>query len=257
MSEFLNIPLSEFDTENSMITPTVMEDLFRDMTGIDTCVMTAFPNLEHHALSRDLSPLYNFSAGGTYVTQYVFKDSLIVANMPTGGPAAAALMEELISLGVIRFIAITSAGLLDKKFDEKKLMVVTDAIRDEGTSYHYLPAGEQAYASPLLTEQFKQSLRGQGIAFEEGRVWTTDAIYRETPSRVERRKNEGAIAVDTECASLCAVAQFRGVEFASAFYFSDFLLSDIWSGYSADYDDMRAKSLQILLETGLEVAGLL
>ena len=257
MSEVLSVPLSELDAENSMLAPTVMEDLFRDMTGIDTCVMTAFPNLEHHALSRDLSPLYNFSAGGTYVTQYVFKDSLIVANMPTGGPAAAALMEELISLGVIRFIAITSAGLLDKKFDEKKLLVVTDAIRDEGTSYHYLPAGEQAYASPLLTEQFKQSLRGQGIAFEEGRVWTTDAIYRETPSRVERRKNEGAIAVDTECASLCAVAQFRGVEFASAFYFSDFLLSDIWSGYSADYDDMRAKSLQILLETGLEVAGLL
>ena len=172
-------------------------------------------------------------------------------------PAKAALMEELISIGISRFVCIGSAGLISKEFDQNKMLVVTEAIRDEGTSYHYLPAGEAAYTSPLLREQLKDSLARQGVDFAEGKVWTTDAFYRETPSRVARRLAEGAIAVEMECAALCAVAQRRGVEFAQALFFSDSLLSEVWSGFSRDYPEKRLKALDLLLETGLELAGLL
>ena len=166
-------------------------------------------------------------------------------------------MDEMISLGVTRFISCGSAGLISDEFDSSHLLLVEDAIRDEGTSYQYLPAGEKAYTSPLLNEQVKESLTRQGVPFDMGRIWSTDALYRETPARVARRKAQGAVAVDMECSALCAVAQRRGVSFTQLMYFSDFLLADVWSGFVPAYGDLRLKSLEILLETGMEVAGLL
>ncbi len=250
-------PILEYDEDHSMIMPNTQNELLRDLGGVDTCVMTFFPGLRAHETSERFDELYRFFSGGAQLMQYVYNDSLVVANLPGGAAPAAALMEELISIGVSRFVCIGSAGLISKEFDQNKMLVVTEAIRDEGTSYHYLPAGEAAYTSPLLREQLKDSLARQGVDFAEGKVWTTDAFYRETPSRVARRLAEGAIAVEMECAALCAVAQRRGVEFAQALFFSDSLLSEVWSGFSRDYPEKRLKALDLLLETGLELAGLL
>ncbi len=250
-------PILEYDEDHSLIIPNTQNELLRDLNGVDTCVMTFFPGLKDHPTSQRFEDLYRFYSGGAQLMQYVYNDSLVVANLPGGAAPAAALMEELISIGITRFLCIGSAGLIDSTFDTNSLLVVTEAIRDEGASYHYLPAGEAAYTSPLLREQLKDSLTRQGVPFAEGKVWTTDAFYRETPARVKRRQAEGAIAVEMECSALCAVAQRRGVEFAQALFFSDSLHSEVWSGFSRNYPEMRLKALNLLLETGLELAGLM
>lgn len=250
-------PILEYDEDHSLIMPNTQNELLRDLNGIDTCVITFFPGLKAHPTSQRFEELYCFYSGGAQLMQYVYEDTLVVANMPGGAAPAAALMEELISIGISRFLCIGSAGLIDKNFDINSLLVVTEAIRDEGTSYHYLPAGEATYTTPLLREQLKDSLTRQGVRFAEGKVWTTDAFYRETPARVARRQAEGAIAVEMECAALCAVAQRRGVEFAQALFFSDSVHSEVWSGFARNYPEMRLKALDLLLETGMELAGML
>lgn len=250
------VPLFEFDDDVSMITAAPKEELLRDLNGADTCVMTYMPRLEGTDVAQELDPLYRFIGGGANLMQYIYRDGLVVANLPAGASMGAALMEELISLGVSRFICCGSAGLIDSNFDPNKLLLVTDALRDEGTSYHYLPAGEDAYTNPLLREEVKAALDKRSIAYAEGRVWTTDAIYRETPERVERRRRQGCIAVDMATSALCAVAQFRGVEFMQILYFSNFLFSDVWSGYAKNYPDLRQRALHLLLDVGSDVAGL-
>lgn len=249
-----SFPILEFDEGDSMISPFQTQELLRDLNGTDTCVMTFFPNLDNHPISKKFDKLYTFSASATYVPQYLYKDSLVVANVPMGGPAASVLMEQLISMGITRFIACGSAGLLRQNFDPEKLLLVKSAIRDEGTSYQYIPADETAITDALLTAQYAEALKKRGIEFEYGTIWSTDAIFRETHTRVVRRENAGAIGVDMQCASLCAVAARRGVSFAMAAYFSDFLSSDVWSGYTKNYDDQRLKSLELLLSVGMEIA---
>lgn len=254
MENFNNLfPILEYDEDDSMISPVPREELRYDLNGIDLAVMTFYPNLHHEPIAKEFTLLHNFIAGATYVPQYVYKDSIVVANVPAGGAIAAQLMEELISIGIRRFIACGSAGLLCKHFDANNLLLVTEAIRDEGLSYQYLPAGESTYTDALLRAQFAESLERQGVAFEEGMIWSTDALYRETRSRVLRREAMGAIAVDMECASLCAVAQRRGVEFAQAVYFRNSLSTDVWSGLTPNYDQLRRRSLDILLKTGMDL----
>lgn len=255
MEAFSPFPILEYDEDVGMITPAVQKETLLDLNGIDTCVMTFFPGLDKHPIAQDMRPWYAFSAGGAELMQYVYKDSVVVANLPAGGAPCARLMEELISLGLSRFLCIGSAGLISEKVDAGKLLVVDRAIRDEGASYHYLPADETACTSPLLRQLLKDALDARRIAYQEGAVWTTDAIYRETHHRVQRRKKEGALAVEMECASLCAVAQYRGVEYAHAVYFSDYLHSDVWSGFTPGYDDLRLQALKILLDVGLQLAN--
>lgn len=254
MSNPVPFPILEYDDDIGMITPALQQETMKDLNGVDTCVMVFFPGLDEHPISKELEPWCPFTAGGAKMMHYVYQNQLVVANLPAGGAPCAQLMEELISLGLSRFICIGSAGMITEEADPDKLFVVTEAIRDEGTSYHYLPAGEQVYTSPLLRTLVEESFDNRGVPYQEGTVWTTDAIYRETSSRVSRRKKEGAAAVDMECASLCAVAQYRGVEFVQVLYFSDYLHSDVWSGFSRDYEALRIKTLRLLLEVGMEVA---
>lgn len=247
-------PILEFDEDDSMISPSMTQALKRDLNGTDTCIMTYFPNLHSHEISKNFDELYTFQASATWVPQYLYKDRLVVANLPMGGPAASVLMEQLISMGITRFIACGSAGLIHKTFDPSKFLVVREAIRDEGVSYQYIPAEEEARTDMLLTQELADCLEKREIPYEFGKIWSTDAIFRETLNRVERREKAGAIGVDMQCASLCAVASRRGVSFAEMVYFSDFLNSAVWKGYTQNYDEQRLKSLELLLDIGLELA---
>ncbi|MGI6215391.1 MAG: nucleoside phosphorylase [Christensenellales bacterium] len=251
-------PIAEFDNEHSLISPSLSDELLTDLSGIDTCVMTYYPDIENiEDIAKDLTPLYCFHSGAAEIMQYIYKDSIIIANMPAGAPSSASIMEELISLGVIRFLGMGGSGLIDDEFGLENYLLVKDAIRDEGTSYHYLPAEECAYTSPLLTEQLGNCLKKRDIPYKSGRIWSTDAFYRETPSRIKRRLASGAVGVDMECAALCAVAQRRGVEYAQALYFTDRLYKDVWSGLLPNYKELRLKSLHLIIDCGLEIANMI
>ena len=72
------------------------------------------------------------------------------------------------------------------------------------------------------------AMAAHDLPLVEGVVWTTDAFYRETRGKVERRISEGAIAVDMEVAALATVAAFRGIDYGAAVYMADTLHSDQW-----------------------------
>lgn len=126
-----------------------------------------------------------------------------------GGPFAVLVAEQLIAAGADVVVGMTSAGRLAPALPLPSLVVATEAIRDEGTSLHYLPAGERVGApSEPLVDALADTL-APVAPVTRGLVWTTDAPYRETPTQVQHWTRVGALAVEMQAASLFAFAQTR------------------------------------------------
>jgi uridine phosphorylase len=104
-----------------------------------------------------------------------------------GAPLAAGLLEEVIALGCRNFVACGGAGVLNRELALGHLVVPTAAVRDEGTSYHYLPPTREVSASPAAVAAIERTLQQRNVPYTLGKTWTTDAIYRETRARMARR----------------------------------------------------------------------
>lgn len=145
-----------------------------------------------------------------------------------GAPSAAVVMEELIAWGVKKFIIIGFAGTLQKHIQIGDLVLCEKALRDEGTSYHYLPDSEWAHPSASLTKTLRSSLEQQQLHFHFGPSWTTDAPYRETVDEAQAYQAQGVLTVEMEASALFAVAEHRKVEAAALFSVSDSLAELVW-----------------------------
>ena len=147
-----------------------------------------------------------------------------------GAPLAAGLLEEVIALGCRNFVACGGSGVLNRELAAGHLVVPTSAVRDEGTSYHYLAPSREVAASPAAVTAIEQTLQRRKVEYILGKTWTTDAIYRETRARMALRRAEGCVTVEMEAAALFAVAHFRGVHLGQILYCGDNLDGDEWDG---------------------------
>ena len=153
----------------------------------------------------------------------------IIGKFGIGSPVVVTLVEELIAFGVKRFISIGTAGTLQKNINAGDLIVCDRAIRDEGTSYHYLKASKYAYASEDMAERIKEALDALGQKYSVGTSWTVDAPYRETVAEARQYQKEGVATVEMEASALFAVAKYRKVEMGAVFTISDSLAGLQWS----------------------------
>lgn len=153
---------------------------------------------------------------------------LAVFQPGVGAPLAAGFLEEVIAMGCRRLVACGGAGALVPELVMGHAVVVDSALRDEGTSYHYLPPSRIIEADGRAVAAMVGVLDRGGIAHVVGRTWTTDAFYRETRPRVERRVGEGCIVVEMEAAALLAVARYRQVAFGQLLLAGDSLAGEVW-----------------------------
>jgi uridine phosphorylase len=151
-----------------------------------------------------------------------------VAQAGVGAPLAAGWLEELITHGGRAFVAAGGAGVLVPGLVMGHVIVPTSAIRDEGTSYHYLPASREIGPTRDAVAAIEATLEARGVPYVTGKTWTTDGFYRETRDKVARRVAEGCLTVEMEAAAFFAVAQFRGVSFGQMLYAGDDLSGEAW-----------------------------
>ena len=145
-----------------------------------------------------------------------------------GGPFTAGLLEELHALGMNKFLCIGGAGVLNKEIQHGKLILPTSAIRDEGTSYHYVAPSKELEMNQKIVELIENYFIQNNIPYIKGKTWTTDGFYRETRQKFERRKAEGCVSVEMECASYLAVAQYNKIDFGQILYAGDCLDGEKW-----------------------------
>ncbi len=165
------------------------------------------------------NPIYTLELSGQPLT---------VFHPGVGAPLAAGFVEEVIALGATHFVACGGAGALVEDLVLGHPVIVNAAIRDEGTSFHYLAPSRRVDADPHGVAVLEALLTERGINYLTGCTWTTDAIFRETRARVDRRVAEGCLTVDMEASAFMAVAQFRQVCFAQLLYAGDSLAGETW-----------------------------
>lgn len=168
-----------------------------------------------------------------------------------GAPLAAGLLEEAIATGCQAFVACGGAGALVPELTLGHVVVIDAAVRDEGTSHHYLPASREIAADAEATDIAVDLLASRGIPHTVGKTWTTDAPYRETRNKIAARRSEGCITVEMEAAAFMAVARHRGVRFAQYVYAGDDVSGEAWDHRSWQTSSARRDLFWLAVEATL------
>jgi len=126
-----------------------------------------------------------------------------------GAPFAVLIAEQLFASGCRLLISMTSAGRLAELRPPPYFILIESALRDEGTSYHYLPPAEFSKADGKLLEAMSDAFANVRVPVERGATWTTDAPFRETPEAIAAMTARGLLAVEMEAAALYAFAEAR------------------------------------------------
>ncbi len=179
--------------------------------------------------------------GDVYLLKRTRETVGVLGNFGIGAPAITSIADEMMAWGVQRLVILSLAGGLQPDLAPGSIVVAERAIRDEGTSYHYLAPSRDVQASPQLVTALCKSLQERGMNPLTGAVWSTDAPYRETRQEAESFQREGVLAVDMESAGVFAAAQARGAQAASVFVIGDSLAGPRWSAPP----DMRALHLRL------------
>ena len=161
------------------------------------------------------------------VHRFTYRDQVLgMYTTMLGGSASAGLLEEVIAKGAKKVLFFGSTGVLDRDVTAGRIIIPTAAYRDEGTSYHYMPPSD--YIDIPTAGRLAEIFTELKVPFIAEKVWSTDAIYRETLINIGKRRREGCVAVDMECASIMAVGQFRDVPVYQFLYAEDSLDGQVW-----------------------------
>ncbi|MCB2012587.1 MAG: nucleoside phosphorylase [Geminicoccaceae bacterium] len=128
-----------------------------------------------------------------------------------GGPYTVLIAEQMVVCGMKAMVGLASAGRIRRDLPLPGIVVADEAVRDEGTSLHYLAPSETVKADRALAETLTRAMGTVGLPVRQGLVWTTDAPYRETRTQIAHWALRGVLAVEMQAASLFAFGKTCGV----------------------------------------------
>ena len=198
-------PICEFDTGKN---PIIQAANFLAKSLPEKCVVTFFRKELEQFVSENNLPVIGYLNSEVLdipIYEYGYgTDKLCITMAFCGAPGAAVAIEEL------------------------HVIIPVSAVRDEGTSYHYLEPSREVECHKETVKTVVSCLEQMGIPFTTGKTWTSDAIYRETPDMVELRRNEGCITVEMEAAAFFAVSQYYNIPLAQLLYAGDDVSGEEW-----------------------------
>ena len=222
-------PICEFDTSRS---PIIKPTDFLEKTLPSKCVITFFRKELEQFVEDEKLPVIGYLHSEVLdipIYEYNKSKDRICITMPfCTAPGAAGTIEELYAMGCEKFIICGGAGSIKKGSKVGEIIVPVAAVRDEGTSYHYLEPSREVECHKETTDYVISGLEKLGIPYTTGKTWTTDAMYRETPEMIELRRNEGCITVEMETAAFFAVSKYYDIHLAQLLYAGDDVSGEKW-----------------------------
>lgn len=170
---------------------------------------------------------------------------LFIAGPAIGAPSAVLAMEKLIALGARNIILMGWCGAVDRSYIIGDIVVPSGAVCGEGTSRYYSDE-TQPTPSQAAILRIKNLLVEEKLTYLEGRIWSTDAPYRESRSYLQHLNTEEyVVGVDMEFSALCTVAAFRKIDFGAVLIVSDELWSSKWKpGFKNKHFQQRCIQVQ-------------
>jgi uridine phosphorylase len=214
---------------------------FGNISAPRSAIICLYTGVMHRFAWRHPSRRVKGFLGDIYLPNRTNGRVAVLGNFGIGAPAITSIADEMMAWGVQRLVILSLAGGLQTDLAPGSIVVTDRAIRDEGTSYHYLPPSKDVQASSALVLALSEALKQRGLNPTTGPVWSTDAPYRETRQEAEYFQREGVKAVDMESAGVFSAAQVRGREATSVFVIGDSLAGPRWSAPP----DMRTLHLRL------------
>lgn len=220
--------IDSFDNKSeAIINPIINENA----PIVDACIVT-FSHVIHDFVLKNYNckkiGQFNFATGITPIYQIDYKGKKFAFYKTfVGAPACVGSIED--SLGEIKtnkYIVFGGCGCLNKEITFGKVMIPTEAYRDEGTSYHYAPASD--YIKVKNSDIVAKFMEENNIPYIKGKTWTTDSFYRETINNFKKHKEDGCISVEMECSGIQAMCDFRNLKFYTFFTSEDLLDAPKW-----------------------------
>lgn len=211
-----------------------------DLAVAPTVVGTWFPKVteylaaESGAVRADRWPYGGGAPGLGLFTARLRGGDVSFTTFAIGAPGTVAVMEELAAAGASRFIGLGMAGSLMEGAPVGSVILPLECIREEGTSYHYLPASVRVGPNHRLHEALSGALTRAGLAHRSGPHWTTDAIYRELVEKIEAYRARGVLGVDMETSAMYAFGEFTGAAVANLLVVSDELWHEWRPAFHSD-----------------------
>jgi len=200
--------------------PNIEETVFLFFSPTDLEIASNVLGLDKAAKRRlDFAKLYDVNLKGNRFS---------VVGPAAGAPIAVILLERLIVLGAKNIVGVGSCGSLQENIGIGDYIIPAEAIVEEGTSQHYPLDDPLPKASEKISGYLKDSFRANNLNFTMGKVWTTDAPFRETIEKVLTYKNQNVLGVEMEMSALFTVGAFRGVHVGGLLVVSDELFTLKW-----------------------------
>lgn len=214
----------------SLIEPGVVRPVVtRNTPKLGPLAVLVAPGSDYNTLKTRLVTFDRDMDRGLYLGNLSGKSGVFCTVGPLmGAPYAAMILETLVAWGARRFLFYGWCGSIDETIRPGDVIVPHAAFVDEGTSTHYGHAIGECVHAASTNDLLKTRLRDSELPFSEGTIWTTDAIYRETPSKIQRFQELGASGVEMEVSALFSVARHLGVELGALLLVSDRVSPSQW-----------------------------
>ena len=193
---------------------------------------------------------------GTFSDVYFLTDhpSTAIAKFGLTSPWNAFKLERAIAWGVTQVIFIGTACALQKDIAVGDLFICEKAIRDEGTSYHYLAYSKYVYPSKKMQKLLLNTLEEINKPYKIGTIWTTDAFFRATIEEVTHYQKEGVLGIEMETAGLLSIAVYRNIDMIAMYTRTDSYANLKWEK-AANYKKAKMKAMNEFFEIALKVAS--
>lgn len=171
-----------------------------------------------------------------------------------GGPYAVLVAEQMLASGAEVIVGLTSAGRVRRSLPVPSIVVPNRALRDEGTSFHYIAPGRVVDAPAAIGDVLAAELQSGALPVTRGMVWTIDAPYRETASQLQQHAAEGVLAVEMQAASLYALAAAKQAQIGVVAHVTNAIDQD-GEPFAKGGEEVSFSILQCILNAGSRVLG--
>lgn len=221
---------------------------FQKLDGVLFCLERGLPRRMRWRI-----PVRRIGGMNADVDEVKKNGAVILTGFGGGSPILAELAEELAVMGARRMVTMTWGGILQPDIKAGDIVVCNRALRDEGTSHHYLQHEKYIEGDDALANQLADAIRARGATCTVGATWTTDAPYRETLEEIKQYQSEGIKVVEMESAGLFTIGKVRGIPTASVVIGMDSLADYKWR--VPDRLDGIMRSLEIVYAACVDVLG--
>lgn len=227
--------LEEFDPNKNAVINAF--DMIQTVDGFPKIAVSCFSHITFDRLLKELNGVLITSTGTANMDIPVYKviyngTEIVLFMSYVGAAGCVAVLEDIFAMGVEKIILFGTCGVLNGDIKDCSIIIPNFAMRDEGTSFHYAHPSDEIRVNKKYQDEFIKILEQHNCSYTIGKVWTTDACYRETREKVDRRKESGCICVDMECSAVAALANFREKEVFQFFYAADNLDNENWDARS-------------------------